>query len=352
MFPLLILKNIAINEGGIYIMKHKKIINAFKDPGRKGIINIVYDLFYLLIKKREIPIHYFTRLLYKKSSSQELKSYISLKEIQGLTKHYFNTNIYEYIFEDKIIFNQVMDKLNIPNPKVIGYIVENNIYTSKKVYNFSDEFQLKEKLDELATVEGVDLFLKPNKGMNGRGCFSYSINRNNIIDYNKTVSEVYIIQEKIIQNHNLNKLNKSSINTLRFNTINNGSEPKILSTILRIGLNDKQVDNGGVFIKVDEGLLSDPAYSLLQYGGNRYYKHPDSKAIFKGFEVPDYAKAKSIVLECAKHFSGEIIGWDIAITENGPMIIEGNHNPDLGMADIAYGGLRKNRNFKRILEEM
>ncbi len=46
-----------------------------------------------------------------------------------------------------------------------------------------------------------------------------------------------------------------------------------------------------------------------------------------------------------------MIGWDVAISENGPLIIEGNDNNSLFMSDIAYGGYLKHPLFKEILEE-
>ena len=35
------------------------------------------------------------------------------------------------------------------------------------------------------------------------------------------------------------------------------------------------------------------------------------------------------------------IGWDIAITENGPLVLEGNDNWDFRMFQAYYGGCKK-----------
>ena len=74
--------------------------------------------------------------------------------------------------------------------------------------------------------------------------------------------------------------------------------------------------------------------------------HPDTNIKLDGFEIPFFNNAIDLTLKCAEEFPSKIIGWDIAITENGPLIIEANHNPHLGMADIAYGGLKKSRLFR------
>ena len=42
---------------------------------------------------------------------------------------------------------------------------------------------------------------------------------------------------------------------------------------------------------------------------------------------------------------------DIAVTTNGPILIEGNHWLHLGIQDIAYGGLRRNAVFEKVMIE-
>lgn len=65
-------------------------------------------------------------------------------------------------------------------------------------------------------------------------------------------------------------------------------------------------------------------------------RHPDTGAELIGVAVPDWARLKSVAVEGAKalrHFG--IIGWDIAPTDDGPVIVEANETPDFSLVQIA-----------------
>lgn len=64
--------------------------------------------------------------------------------------------------------------------------------------------------------------------------------------------------------------------------------------------------------------------------------HPDTGAGLIGLAVPDWERMKAVAVEGAKvlrHFG--IIGWDMAATDDGPVIVEANETPDFGLVQIA-----------------
>ena len=99
------------------------------------------------------------------------------------------------------------------------------------------------------------------------------------------------------------------------------------------------------------GILSDYGYSYLQYGGDRLFKHPNTNILFKGYKVPYFNECKKMVKEATKYIPYKLVGWDVAITPDGPLIIEGNGRGSMGSIDIAYGGLKKHPVFNEILEK-
>ena len=66
----------------------------------------------------------------------------------------------------------------------------------------------------------------------------------------------------------------------------------------------------------------------IDQADNIYSKHPISGTEIMGFKVPMFQDAVNLVKECAKVVPEvQYIGWDVAISENGPVIVEGNCFP-------------------------
>jgi hypothetical protein len=65
-------------------------------------------------------------------------------------------------------------------------------------------------------------------------------------------------------------------------------------------------------------------------------RHPDTGAELIGLQVPDWGKMKAVAVEGAKalrHFG--MIGWDMAPTDDGPVIVEANETPDFALVQVA-----------------
>ena len=63
----------------------------------------------------------------------------------------------------------------------------------------------------------------------------------------------------------------------------------------------------------------------------RVERHPDTNVVFDGYKIPYYKEALALAKSCMKIFYGiKTVGWDIAITSDGPIVIEGND--DWGLA--------------------
>ena len=67
--------------------------------------------------------------------------------------------------------------------------------------------------------------------------------------------------------------------------------------------------------------------------------HPSSGKPFVGFEVPEWNKAISLCTEMAQCVpSVKFIGWDLAYTDNGWVLIEGNGGGQLvHQGPLRYG---------------
>lgn len=137
-----------------------------------------------------------------------------------------------------------------------------------------------------------------------------------------------VVQVGLEQSKTLSAINKSSVNTIRLYTLfKRDGSVKLYSVILRMGINGAKVDNassGGITVGVEnDGRLKQYAYNAK---GVRFDRHPTSGVHFNQYVIPNFDKAKALVMKQALNFPHfRIISWDVAIDKNDePVIIEAN----------------------------
>lgn len=135
--------------------------------------------------------------------------------------------------------------------------------------------------------------------------------------------------EEVLHNHpDLAKIYDHALNTMRMITIiGDDGEAHLIYAVQKFGINGRIVDNYGVHGPVDlcTGEFLYPAH----YGDTRAHgeitNHPNSNEKIVGFRTPLFREAKEFVLQAARVVPElRYVGWDVAITPNGPAIIEGN----------------------------
>lgn len=142
--------------------------------------------------------------------------------------------------------------------------------------------------------------------------------------------EIGVIEDVLIQHGDIDHLYPQAVNSLRITTVLNDAGPHILYAFIRIGNHGRPVDNlhsGGMFAPIDlaTGKILYPAYDKAR---NTYFRHPSTDVEIPGFQIPFWKEAKSLCLEAATVVPQmRYIGWDVAVTENGPVFIEGNNFP-------------------------
>lgn len=147
--------------------------------------------------------------------------------------------------------------------------------------------------------------------------------------FNKLIAQGrLILEEKIEQNTVMGSFNPSSVNTVRCVTLNTKDGIEVFpQPFFRCGRAGYFVDNagsGGIFVAINRetGVFSSDGYDEL---GNIYEAHPDSGIVFKGFAVPEWETMKNLCLEMAATVPQlKYRSWDMAYTDKGWVIIEGN----------------------------
>ena len=106
---------------------------------------------------------------------------------------------------------------------------------------------------------------------------------------------------------------------------------------MRAGVGASVVDNshsGGCSYEIDveSGRIVSRGWS---HTVTEQIFHPGSDICMLGREIPLWKEAMAMVKRAAEMIpSVKYIGWDVAISENGPLFIEGNHDPALDIMEF------------------
>lgn len=135
-----------------------------------------------------------------------------------------------------------------------------------------------------------------------------------------------VIEECLANCDVINQLHPKSLNTIKVVTLNLEDGPEIQTALFRMG-NNTIVDNvhlGGICALVDipSGIVISKAVDNCF---REYTHHPVSGVRIVGFKIPAWDEVKKLALDAAK-VTPELrySSWDIAVTNKGPVLIEGN----------------------------
>ena len=86
------------------------------------------------------------------------------------------------------------------------------------------------------------------------------------------------------------------------------------------------------------GLVDINAGTLIGNGIDKKLNESENSITnikFDGFKIPYWEEIKEMVLEAALvNDKVNLVGWDVAISTNGPLIIEGNRGPGFDLVQV------------------
>lgn len=140
-----------------------------------------------------------------------------------------------------------------------------------------------------------------------------------------------LAEEFIVQHSEMSRMYPEAVNTIRVvSVLDKDGEAHIIYAAVRLGNGGRIVDNinaGGLSAPVDveTGILTNVAFDKdFHY----YDEHPYTGVKIVGFAIPHWNRAAELVCSAAKRIPDlRYVGWDVAITENGPVFVEANHHP-------------------------
>ena len=226
----------------------------------------------------------------------------------------YNHPDYRHILKNKIEFFEVFH----------AYIKRDWIDVSKATFEVFDKWVAGRK----------DFMIKPLDGSCGRGVMKITTadyaDTKAIYDFILTNQSV-LAEERVIQNDKMASIYPGTINTIRIVSLYNKECDKVYFPFIAI-----RIGNGGVVDNINSGGMTsivDAETGIIRFPASdknfiKYETHPVTGTVFKGFQIPMWTECLALVCEAVRLLP-EVgyVGWDVAISKNGPLLLEANDYP-------------------------
>ncbi|HTV00203.1 MAG TPA: sugar-transfer associated ATP-grasp domain-containing protein [Luteitalea sp.] len=165
----------------------------------------------------------------------------------------------------------------------------------------------------------------------------------------------FVLQRRLANHERLVPLGEHALCTSRILTYRSHDDDiRFLFAYFRMPTADVAADNyalGGLASEIDvtTGILGPGSFKSLEQLEVYCDTHPLTGARITGFQLPDWPATLDLCIRAhrtfASHFS---VGWDVALTTHGPVLVEGNYNWDVVLAQQPHGRpLLSHRDFAR-----
>ena len=181
-------------------------------------------------------------------------------------------------------------------------------------------------------VQGKDeVFVKILDGECSHGC--ERIHMKDWPDFDKLYDHIKqggfgLLEDVVDQHPDVERLHPGSVNCMRIITLlDDDGQPHVLYAVQKMGKGDSFSDCNCLFAPVDleTGKIKYPGHSGNTPLGIVYDEHPDTHVPLVGYQLPYVKEAAAMCLEAAKVVPQvRYVGWDVAMSKDGPEFIEGN----------------------------
>jgi len=156
-----------------------------------------------------------------------------------------------------------------------------------------------------------------------------------------TYTAGYVFQPLMRPHREIEALCGARLATVRMLTLLTADGPQLLGAAWKIPGGDNIADNywrvGNLLAQVDGAtgavlrVVTGAGFSLTEPT-----HHPDTGMALVGFRHPQWEAMRALALDGARLMRHvPLIGWDLACTADGPMVVEMNETPDFSLIQLA-----------------
>jgi hypothetical protein len=284
------------------------------------------------------PYQYFKHRLYERDTGKDYRLYFP-PEVVGRFQRAINPAEHVGMVSDKHRTGQLLAAKGLPVIKDIAVFSEGKAFGDDDV-----EIPLGEALD-LIKRHGV-VFVKPfdgGSGDNARAVHTAPLSSGDLASFEQCVVQPVVVNHPIVA-----EMHPQSLNTIRFDTLVRNNRAVISAATLKLGTKGSHIDNwskGGIAIGIDLATGRLMSIGFMKQRGNiapreLHLRHPETKIRFEDVVLPYWQEAcrlaEASAVALLPHRS---LGWDIAITPDGPVVVETNETGSFFLLQESCGGL-------------
>lgn len=246
----------------------------------------------------------------------------------------------KYKLVDKVLFYKILNENNVPIPQTYFYTKDDNY------------FDLEGNLvNDLSFYEDKEMFIKASGGSGGQDA--------DIIIFNpkKRYKNGLIFQEMVKSHDAIKKIAPvKAVQTLRVNTyLTKDGEIEYDSQFIKLPPKHAISDNsftGSIMVAMDPDTGKLKKHGITKDGdkleGKYITHHYNSNIEFENYQIPYWNEVKSVIKKLYSFYPDlRSIGWDIAITNSGPVILEGNSVGNIFFEQLICGPFF----YKKMIQE-
>ncbi len=313
----------------------KEFVRMLTAPNRKSLLRQALEAGLLFWRYRHPPVQYLRYALYLKTAPADWHSRLPYAFFRDLQSR-FNPREAQKFAKNKRLFRERMEAAGLPAVREIFTIDLEGAIRGAEGQPLAAE-------DAAALIRAGEFFVKPIDGLQGRG--TSLIRPGDDVEAFVATARNVIVQPRVRQHSLLRRLAPNSVNTVRIDTLPNGDRWLNNAAVLKVGIGENIVDNGsagGISIGIDlaTGRLHPVGHQKPKYGSKMFDRHPDTGVVFQDVVLPNWDLLRETVSRAADAMLPlRSLGWDVAITEEGVVLLETNHSWDPDLFEIAWGGL-------------
>lgn len=271
---------------------------------------------------------------------------------------------------DKVMYGTLMATLGFPVPTVQAVFSKDRSYGKLRSLHDVEEIEA-----FLLNDAQYPLFVKPEEGSGSVGsALIVALDREQralvlangksidlrafAIEVETRYEEGFLFQDAVQQHSMMSDVAGQAVGSIRVVTVFDGDTPSCLYALWKVPSPSAMSDNywqpGSMLAELDKmsGQVlqcrrgSGPDQEIIE-------RHPVSEAVFTELRIPHWDEVLRMAAEAHRVLPKfGVIGWDIAITPEGPLIIECNANPHHMLYQLATGKGIHNPDFAEVFDRV